>query len=427
MAEGSMHRADRDSGKQQTRLWRGVLSAFCASLIGIGLARFAYTPLLPAIIGDHWFEPATAAYLGAANLAGYLAGALLGRPIAKRTSVVTTLRVMMLAATVAFFACAFPLSFLWYFIWRFAAGLAGGALMVLAATTVLPHIVPSRRGLAGGVIFMGVGVGVAASGTLIPLLLQQGLRQAWLGLGVMSLLLTAIGWGGWPRDAAANISPTRHASAPKLRELRALYIEYALNAAGWVPHMIFLVDFVARGMGKGIEIGAQYWVLFGIGATIGPILAGHLADRAGFGAALRLAFLLEAIAVAIPAFDLGQMWLIASSVVVGAFVTGTVPLVLGRIGELLPHHPAKQKVAWSLATVFFALFQAAAAYALSFVFDHTNGNYQILFLIGAAAMMLALTIDLVVAALSPRTKEMDADHHTTEQNIPTRNTRKRAR
>ncbi len=53
-------------------VWRGVLSAFCASLIGIGLARFAYSPLLPALIGAHWFEPATAAYLGAANLAGYL-------------------------------------------------------------------------------------------------------------------------------------------------------------------------------------------------------------------------------------------------------------------------------------------------------------------------------------------------------------------
>jgi hypothetical protein len=44
-----------------TVIWRAVLSAFCASLIGIGLARFAYTPLLPAIIADHWFAPAAAA------------------------------------------------------------------------------------------------------------------------------------------------------------------------------------------------------------------------------------------------------------------------------------------------------------------------------------------------------------------------------
>ena len=52
------------------------------------------------------------------------------------------------------------------------------ASTVLAAPTVLPHIPPSRRGLVGGVIFMGVGAGIAASGTLVPLLLRQGLTGA---------------------------------------------------------------------------------------------------------------------------------------------------------------------------------------------------------------------------------------------------------
>lgn len=397
MTDTATHDIDRNH--HTTRIgWRAILSAFCASLIGIGLARFAYTPLLPAIVDAHWFEPSAAAYLGAANLSGYLAGALLGRPVAAHVSIVATLRIMMLAATAAFFACAFPIGFAWFFTWRFAAGFAGGALMVLAAPTVLPLVAPSRRGLAGGVIFMGIGAGIALSGTLVPLLLQQGLRATWLGLGTLSLLLTIIAWAGWPRASETSLAPSRHtAHAPARGTLRALYIEYALNAAGWVPHMIFLVDFVARGMGKGLQVGAEYWVLFGIGATLGPILAGHLADRTGFGAAMRFAFLLEAVAVAIPAFGLGQAWLIISSLVVGAFVTGTVPLMLGRITELLPHHPAQQKSAWGLATVFFALFQAAAAYGLSFIFARSGGNYQLLFFIGTGAMILALTIDLAAA------------------------------
>lgn len=391
-------------------VWRAVLSAFCANLIGIGLARFAYTPLLPAIVDAHWFDPSAAAYLGAANLSGYLAGALLGRPITAHISTISMLRAMMLAAAAAFFACAFPIGFTWFFAWRFVAGFSGGALMVLAAPTVLPLIAPARRGLAGGVIFMGIGAGVALSGTLVPLLLQEGLRETWLGLGALSLLLTVIAWIGWPRDSAASPSQTRHkAHVPARGTLRALYVEYALNAAGCVPHMIFLVDFVARGMGKGLQVGAEYWVLFGIGATLGPILAGHLADRTGFGAAMRFAFLVEAVAVAAPAFGLGQAWLIASSLVVGAFVTGTAPLMLGRIAELLPHHPAPQKAAWSTATVFFALFQAAAAYGLSFIFGRTDGDYQLLFLIGAVAMLLALAIDLAAAVFlrTPQTQHRE--------------------
>jgi hypothetical protein len=63
---------------------RATLAGLCALLVGIGLARFAYTPLIPALIDAQWFSAAQAAYLGAANLAGYLAGALLGRRLAAR-------------------------------------------------------------------------------------------------------------------------------------------------------------------------------------------------------------------------------------------------------------------------------------------------------------------------------------------------------
>lgn len=395
--------ATADSAPHPASPWRGTLAGFSASLVGIGLARFAYTPLLPALVGAHWFDASRAAYLGAANLAGYLAGAIFGRTLAARTSTRSTLRAMMLLASIAFFACAWPLSFAWFFAWRFLSGVAGGALMVLAAPTVLAHVPPSRRGLAGGVIFMGVGVGIAASGTLVPLLLQHGLGQTWLGLGVIALLLTAIAWRGWPTENAPVAGTVQHHRPAPNGTLKALYVEYALNAAGWVPHMIFLVDFVARGLGQGLQTGAQYWVLFGIGATVGPLLAGGLADRVGFARALRVSFIIEAIAVAVPAFAPGSLWLMVSSVTVGAFVTGTVPLVLGRVQEILVRHPARQSAAWQTATVGFALFQAVAAYGLSFLFSYSGGNYSLLFLIGTAAMLLAFVIDLLAALRSSRT------------------------
>src|ERR1700749_5015884 len=177
MTNVGVHGSRREPNLPMVPIWRAVLSGFCGSLVGIGLARFAYTPLLPVVVDAHWFEASAAAYLGAANLAGYLAGALLGRPISSHVPVAVTIRAMMLAAAVAFFACAFPLSFAWFFAWRFAAGFAGGALMVLAAPSVLPHVPAARRGVASGVIFMGVGAGIAASGTLVPLLLRGGVRQ----------------------------------------------------------------------------------------------------------------------------------------------------------------------------------------------------------------------------------------------------------
>jgi predicted MFS family arabinose efflux permease len=378
--------------------WRAVTAGFCASLVGIGLARFAYTPLLPAIIGAGWFDASAATYLGAANLAGYLAGAVLGRPMAARLSAARAIKAMMVLTTLALFACAVPVSYGWFFLWRFASGLSGGVLMVLAAPAVLPHVPPARRGFAGGVIFMGVGVGIAASGTLVPLLLRQGLMQTWLGLGVLALALTLFAWGGWPDEAPPAAAPATHRRSHPTGTLRALYMEYALNAVGLVPHMLFLVDFVARGLGQGLDTGAEYWVLFGLGAVAGPILTGHLADRIGFGRALRLAFLVEACAVALPALGLGTIPLMVSSVVVGAFTPGIVPLALGRIHEILAHHPAQQKPAWGRATIGFAVLQAGAAYGLSYLFARSGGDYALLFLIGAGAMLSALAIDLVSSA-----------------------------
>src|SRR5689334_7954894 len=85
-----MERSDIRSG-------RAMLAGLCAILVGIGLARFGYTPLIPALIAAKWFTPGEAASLGAANLAGYLAGALLARRLARRFSPAPVLRLSMLA------------------------------------------------------------------------------------------------------------------------------------------------------------------------------------------------------------------------------------------------------------------------------------------------------------------------------------------
>jgi predicted MFS family arabinose efflux permease len=142
--------------------------------------------------------------------------------------------------------------------------------------------------------------------------------------------------------------------------------------------------------------------LFGLGAVVGPVLSGHLADRTGFGPALRLALLVQAVAVVLPVLGMGTAGLIVSSLVVGAFTPGVVPLVLGRVHELLPHDMAAQQAAWSTATTGFALMQATAAYGLTFAFTQTGGDYRLLFILGAGILTMALGIDLAVSVFPPR-------------------------
>lgn len=366
--------------------WLAIMAGLCASLVSIGLARFAYTPLIPPLIEAHWFPQAQVVYLGAANLAGYLIGALLGHPLARRYSNTVVLRLMLVAVTLSFFACAWPVSTVWFFAWRLLSGIAGGAVMVLVAATVLPHVPPTRRGLASGAIFAGVGLGIAASGTLVPGLLHFGLRATWLGLGTLALALTLVSSFGWPaphREAAQR--PGRLRTSPALA---LLFGQYALMAAGLVPAMVFLVDYIARGLGAGTGAAAQAWVCYGIGAILGPMLYGLLADRMGARPAIRLVLVAQAVVVGALPFTSSLAGLAMLSLLLGTFPPGIVPLALARVHELCPA-PAAQQVAWSRATVSFASFQALSGIGYSMLFTATAGHYGVLFGIASAALVVA--------------------------------------
>lgn len=372
--------------------FRATIAALSANLVAIGIARFGYTPLIPALIAAGWFRPSAAVYLGAANLAGYLAGALTARRIGRALGAAATLRGAMTLTVASLLACAFPLGFAWYFAWRFISGMTGGAAMALAAPTVLAHLSPERRAIAGGAIFTGVGLGIAASGTLVPALVDWGVREAWFGFAALAAALTAITWRDWPRGAPP--APPHQASPPS-GPLRALYFEYALIAAGQVPHMVFLVDFIARGLGHGLTSGGRYWIVFGAGALIGPLVAGHLGGRFSFRLLLRAAFIWQAAAIALLLVAVSPAALVISSFVMGMSVPGVVATVIGRTHELVPHDPARQAAAWSFCTLAFALGQATSGYLYSYIFAHSADGYPILFGLGATAMIAGLGIDFV--------------------------------
>jgi len=376
---------------------RAIFAGLCASLVGIGLARFAYTPLIPPMIEAHWFVASDVVYLGAANLVGYLVGALLGRPLSRRYGARSALRAMMVLTSLAFFACAFPLSVGWFFVWRLLSGVSGGVIMVLAASSVLPHVPAARKGMASGAIFLGIGVGIAMSGTLVPLLLDVGMRATWLGLGVLSLLLTIASWACWPH-AVHTHPPVGQAAvtmeAGERSELMLLYVQYALMAVGLVPLMMFLVDYVARGLGWGSHEAALFWIVYGVGAMIGPMAYGWMSDRLGASATSHLMTWLQIGAVVLMMFSTHHLVLMLATLVIGSYPPGVPPITLARLHRILPGDAHGQNIVWSKATTVFALTQALAGYGYSYLFAQSGGDHPILMGVGAAALAMIILSDV---------------------------------
>src|SRR5260370_18884269 len=132
--------------------WRHAWPGLLATLTGVGLCRFAYTPLIPFMIAAGVVTETGAAYLGAANVAGYLAGAALAAPLAARFGLGRAIRTCFAASVLALAACIWPGGFWRYVPWRFLAGPTGAILMVLAPSFLLAEMPAGERRRSGGAI-----------------------------------------------------------------------------------------------------------------------------------------------------------------------------------------------------------------------------------------------------------------------------------
>lgn len=360
---------------------RLALPGFMAILLGHGVGRFAFTPLIPTLIGAGWTSAAEAAYLGAANLAGYLIGAGVALKLAGRAGVARTLWFAIALVVLGTAAGALPFGFWFWLPWRVGTGIAGALIIILAASSTLARCPPDRRGKVAGVMFGGMGIGIMLSGSLVPALAGWGPAMAWGGLLLLGLLALPFAVRGWPRDPAAPPPPMRWTPV-----LLLVALAYAGDAIAFIPHTVFLVDYVARGLGYGLAQGGTVWVAFGIGAMLGPLAVGPLADRLGFPACFAGALAVKGLAVALllSSDALPALWVSAG--LIGALTPGVAMLGSGTALALagLAGHAA----AWRSLTLIFATAQGLAGWGFSRWFAET-GTYRGLFWVALTVFALS--------------------------------------
>jgi predicted MFS family arabinose efflux permease len=375
-----------------------LLGGILALAAAMGIGRFAYTPLLPAMREAAGLDPTQAGLLAAANYAGYLAGALLAAvavPVSERTRVFLVSAITV-AVTTALMAVTTGLA-LWSVV-RFIAGLASAGVLVIATGLVLDDLRQQGRVSLSGWLFSGVGLGIVVSGGVVRLTAGAlGWRGDWLLLGLLATVAIYPCWRWLPRATRANAPAATSTPAPaRDRPVPVphfpLFAAYFLEGIGYIVTGTFLVAIVddtpeLRG------IGADVWIVVGLAVIPSAAIWGALAGRAGYARALAGAYALQAIGIALPIAG-GAGAAFVSAVLFGGTFAGITALTLTLAGHLAPSRSARLI---GLLTAVFGVGQMIGPVLAGFIASRAQSFTPAL----AVASALVLAGGVLMAALQP--------------------------
>lgn len=243
----------------------------------LGLARFAYGLVLPAMRAELSWSYFEAGVVTTMNAAGYLVGAALGAAAARRFGAWEMIvggvagMAVSLAATAPLSAMA-PILF-----FRFGAGIFGG-LAFVAGGTLAAQL--SKTSVRSALVWYPAGAGLAivvsAGGQALIDALGGGWRVGWFALGALgaiaALLLAMIvprGGEGQPVQRAGSAA-----------RVKGLELSYGLFGLGYISYVTFVGAYVDDG--DATLDPRLFWAVLGTASVVGafawpPLFARHTA------------------------------------------------------------------------------------------------------------------------------------------------------
>lgn len=367
---------------------RRVLAAgVCALVLTVGLARFAYTPLLPIMREQAGLTDVAGGWLATFNYAGYISGALLAAAISDLRLKYQLYRLGLVLAVLTTAAMGLTHDAVLWTLLRFVAGFSSTAGMLLASGLVLNWLI--RNGLRPelGLHFAGVGLGVVISGVAVGTMASHlPWDTQWLALGALGLLLFVPAWAWLPAPAALHASQAVPQVAPPPRRwLLLMMASYFCAGFGYVISATFIVAILVK-LPLLAGWGSWAWVLVGLAAAPSSFVWDRIAQALGPVRALLIAYGLQVVSVLVPVLTDGAAWNLVGALLYGGTFVGIVSLTLTLIGRRYPANPAK---AMARLTLSYGVAQVVAP-AMAGTIAGATGSYAGALVVTAAVMLLGM-------------------------------------
>lgn len=308
-----------------------------------------------------------------------------------RYKVSVTIAVVSASGALALMATPWPSNFSLLLAVRACGGVATAVAFVIG-TSLAASAMPGRAATALSIYFAGSGLGIVLAGTLIPLAQASGeaLDWAWLLMGLVSLLASALAWAAARASMRSSGSAPASPALPVWATLRPSLVSNLFYGAGYVSYMTFMIALLKR-LGFGATLTMVFFALIGGASVLASPLWGRLLGRLKTGHGFAVVCVLVAIGT-VSALIWAESWaVIASALIFGASFMAGPAAVSVAAQRLLP----ASSLTWGLAllTAAFSLGQSIGPLLGGWISDATGSLGAGLWL-GPALLLLGAVSSL---------------------------------
>ena len=372
-----------------------ALSLSVGAAISLGVTRFAYGLLLPAMRDDLGWSYTLAGAMNTANAVGYLIGALFTPNLLRRVGPSVLLWSGSLMAALFMGLSGFFTDADVLLVQRLLAGVASAVVFVAGGLMAarLGARAPAHAGLLLGVYYGGTGLGIALSAVLVPWVLElaqtqlHGWRFAWwtlAGVCVAGTLLLR-----WPARVMAQWDVPVQAQGQKhgafsWRPFGFALSGYAMFGVGYIGYMTFVVALL-RNQGASPVAVMVFYGLLGFAVMASSRIWAGLLDRHHGGGAMALLNGLLGVAIVLPALTQNFVLLLISGALFGGVFLSIVASTTALVRHNLPQSAWAQGI--SAFTIVFAAGQIVGPTMVGWIADGEGGLERGL-LVSALALWL---------------------------------------
>jgi predicted MFS family arabinose efflux permease len=362
--------------------------------LNVGIARFTYGVMLPALQRDLALDYFGGGALNAAHLLGYLAGTLAAPALARRIGMGRLARAAHALVAAGALACALtPASApLVLALGRLATGLGAGAAIVAILVLVLAAVPAASRSLASALVWSGMGFAVVLSGLAAQPLLASahGWRIAFALAAAIAALLAFVfppaGLGAGEAPAAARARGLARVLGARWIHLVAAYLMFG---AGYIAYSTFAGARLAA-QGAPVAAVSTMWIAFGAAMIAGSILSFAALRLPRRGSLALVAALAAGALGALVSWSDAAGAALVGALLVGAGVASTPTIVTAYARERCTAEDFP--LAFSLATVALGLGQLLGPLAAGLLADRLGVASVALFAVAVYGLGALLAV-----------------------------------